>query len=333
MNKLIWLGVCAGLISTGAHAVPGEYWEVSTKMEMAGMPFAMPAMTAKVCIPAGGEKNPQNMQKKDDKCQMTDVKTSGNKVTWKAKCVDHGETMNGTGESVHERDSYHGNMHLTGQSGGQPIDMTQTYNGKKIGGACDSEAQMKEITGKLCDSAKFTTSDWIARSEMFLKGNTCPGKKEPLCSAVRKDAVRDASAYQMLINTEKNNGALITTACGLNLEATRAAVCKANKDGSYGFLKANCPAEAKEYLEASRKKNCEGRGYTARSSMDACMSAKGGDDVEEPIAMEAASKNKGKQGKAGQEHADGKDAAGGPGSLNADTVLEGAKKLKGLFGF
>ncbi len=151
MKKQMWIGLFSGLIAASAYAVPGEYWEVTTKMDMPGMPFAMPPITVKVCIPIGGEKNPQLMQKKDSNCQMSDVKTSGNKVTWKARCIHEGETMNGSGESVHEHDSYRGNMHLTGNSHGHAIDMTQTYSGKRIGGSCDSEAQVKEMTRKICN--------------------------------------------------------------------------------------------------------------------------------------------------------------------------------------
>ena len=340
MNKHVWSALAAALIATGAQAAPGEYWEINTKMEMPGMPMAMPAITAKVCVPTGSEKNPQHMQPKDSKCQMNDVKTSGNKVSWKVTCVERGETMTGTGEAVHERDSYRGTMHMKGNSGGHAIDMTQTYSGKKVGGACDSEAQVKqaqEMVGKMCDSSKFTATDWIARSDMFLRGNTCPGKKEPLCAAVRKDAARDANAYQMLINTEKNNNALITTSCGLNLEATRASVCKANKDGDYGFLKANCPAEAKEYKEMARKKNCEGRSYTARSSAG-CQD--GNDDAAEAMAVETSrAQAKPAAAKTGSADAKGKetnkllDAMSNTGNAGSDAVVEGAKKLKGLFGF
>lgn len=348
MNKHFWNGLCAGLIAsvataTAVYAAPGEYWEITTKMEMPGMPMAMPAMTVKVCVPAGGERNPQYMQKKDDKCQMSDVKTSGNKVSWKVKCVDRGETMTGSGESTHDRDSWRGSMHMKGTSGGQQIDMAQSYSGRKIGGACDSDAQVKqaqEMVGKMCDSSRFTANDWIGRAEMFLKGNACPGKKEPLCSAVRKDAARDAGVYQMLINTEMHNNALITTACGLDLEGTRVAVCRANKSGDYGFLKANCPAEAKAYKEMARKKNCEGRSYTARSAAGCQDGGDGDDEAAEAIAEETSkARARPATGKTDQADAKGKetnkllDAIPATGNAGADAVVEGAKKLKGLFGF
>lgn len=66
----------------------------------AGNVNGKPAQTVKVCMPKGGERDPQRMEGHDSSCQMTDVKTLGNKTSWKAKCVNNGETMNGAGEDV-----------------------------------------------------------------------------------------------------------------------------------------------------------------------------------------------------------------------------------------
>ena len=331
-SLLVALGALGTLYTQSAQAAPGEYWEITTKMEMAGMPMQMPTMTLKVCVPAGSEKNPQYMQKNDGKCQLSDVRTSGNKVSWKTTCVEHGETMTGTGESIHEGNSYRGKMHLSGKTQGQAIDMTQTYSGKKIGGACDSEDQVRAIQKKV-DAAMGATCDttnWISRSSLYLKGSTCPGKKEPLCAAVRRDAARNAQAYQTLIETEKHNNALITSSCGLDLESLRASVCKASKGGNYNFLKANCPAEAKAYLELSRK-NCAGRSYTSRAA--AGCAGDGGDDMNDApaAASSAPSSRPSAESAEAQQH---KAAETAPRTAaDVDAVIEGAKKLKGLFGF
>src|SRR4030065_2509687 len=67
--------ICAlfvGALSTAAVGAPGEWWEVTAKMEMPGMPFAMPATTTKVCIAKGAVSDPhQSMQ--DKECKMTDI--------------------------------------------------------------------------------------------------------------------------------------------------------------------------------------------------------------------------------------------------------------------
>ena len=82
---------CALVASTVAAAVDMQegLWEITTRMEMPGMPFPMPAMTNKVCIGKGEEKNP-GKSKEDKDCEMTDVKTSGNKTSWKMRCTHDG---------------------------------------------------------------------------------------------------------------------------------------------------------------------------------------------------------------------------------------------------
>jgi len=121
---------------SAAYGAPGEWWEVTSKMEMPGMPFAMPATTTKVCIAKGAVSDPhQSMQ--DKECKMTDIKTSGNKTSWKMRCVRDGEVMNGTGDITSTADSYDGTMHVSGKSGGKPMNMSTTYRGKRIGPACD----------------------------------------------------------------------------------------------------------------------------------------------------------------------------------------------------
>ncbi len=49
-SAAIWV---IAVLSPWAVAAPGEYWEVTVKMEMPGMPFAMPATSTKICIAKG----------------------------------------------------------------------------------------------------------------------------------------------------------------------------------------------------------------------------------------------------------------------------------------
>lgn len=327
MKKLLYacMAFLSGTISADAYSAPGEYWEVTTKMEMPGMPFAMPATTTKVCIPKGGEKDPRHSAKDKD-CEMTDIKFTGNKTSWKVRCNHNGEIMNGSGENTSNADGYEGKMHLAGKSGGQDINMTQTYHGKRIGGNCDSEelskkmqAQAKDMSDKMCDTSKSDTREWISRASLLLDNKTCPGKKEPLCDAVRKDAPRDADVYQHLVTTEKNNGNLVTKACGLNMDATTKAQCKNINGKNYRTLSAYCPAEAKVYREAARKKECEGRSYTAHENLSKCLNGQSGSG-DEGAAEEAQSKSEPNKSKSGTNNP-------------AESIIDGAKKLKGLFGF
>jgi len=108
-------------------------WEVTTKMEMPGMPMQLPAFTYTQCI-TKTDLVPENKQpqQQNENCDAVDVKTSGNTVTWSTKCKgDNGETK-GTGSITYKGDSFTGNMKVN--QGGMEI--TTKMNGKYIG-PCD----------------------------------------------------------------------------------------------------------------------------------------------------------------------------------------------------
>ncbi len=130
--------------ATTALAAPGEWWEIATKSEMPGMPFAMPAQTMKVCVGKEDADNPRKtMQDKD--CKMTDMKTSGNKTTWKMRCDRNGEVMTGDGEFTSLSDGYQGMTHLKGTSGGRPFEMSSNYRGKRTGAKCDTSENARSL--------------------------------------------------------------------------------------------------------------------------------------------------------------------------------------------
>lgn len=318
------------VFSSSLMAAPGEWWEITAKMEMEGMPFAMPAQTSKVCMPKGGESDPRYTQGKDSNCKMTDVKHSGNTVKYKGTCVTQGETMNMVGETTHDGKSFKSNMKMSGKSGGENVNMAMVSSGKRIGGACDTEelgrkakAQVDAGMAAACDTSKYNTVNWISSSSMFIGDKpSCPGKKDALCKVLRNDVPRDVQAFQMLEQHEKDRALpSAAKACNLNMDSIKKSLCKAKaRSGPLHFLEASCPVEAKAYRELQRKREeCEGRGFTSGAKMKKCM---GGEMLED----EADDARPAKSGKSSSDDA----AAGG---VNSDTVLEGAKKLKGLFGF
>lgn len=161
--------ICLALLlgtSSAACAAPGEWWEITSRTEMPGMPFKMPETTVRACVEKDAATDPkQTMQDKD--CKMTDIKTSGNKTTWKMRCVHNGEAMEGDGEFVGNSDGYKGTTRLKGTSGGQPIDMTSTYRGKRVGPKCDSVKDNKMGGAK---SPSGTESESATESMKKLKG-------------------------------------------------------------------------------------------------------------------------------------------------------------------
>lgn len=317
MNKhlAVMLSVLAGLSSAAVFAAPGEYWEVTTRMEMPGMPFAMPPTTQKVCIPKGGENDPAKTSGDKD-CKMTDVKTVGNKTTWKMRCDRDGEVMTGSGEQTTSPGGYQGKMRMSGKSGGQDMSMSTAFSGKRIGGKCDSEEQIKAMKAQVCDTSRYqSTAEWIGGADLILQpGAACADQRKKLCDMVVRDTPRDVQAYNALQMREQQmlGGISVARECKVNMAATTRSICKKLDGDNYDQLSAHCPAEAKVYRETQRRKECEGRSYTARTDLDSCLSGVSSDDDESSAAP-----------------APGRSSGRSPSS----EALESARKLKGMFGF
>lgn len=117
---------------------PGN-WKITTKTEMPGMPAQ--SMTHTQCVtnddlvPMGDDAN------KD--CRVTDIKTSGNTVSWKITCGGQGGQMDGTGQVTYEGDKMHGVMNMTMKSYGTKV--KNTLSGYRIG---DCNATKAGTSGK-----------------------------------------------------------------------------------------------------------------------------------------------------------------------------------------
>lgn len=130
MKKILSGLAMLGLLSSTAAMAAGsdELWEVSSTMEMPGMPMAMPGQTVKVCLKKGNEKDPNNAIPKDRDCKMIDVKVTGNKAIWKMKCEGK-SPMEGEGEMTRGEGSYSGKTVFRMKHG----EMKMVYAGKRIG--------------------------------------------------------------------------------------------------------------------------------------------------------------------------------------------------------
>jgi len=107
---------------------PGQ-WEITTTTEMAGMPPQ--SMTHTQCITSD---NVIPMSKDANKeCQVTDIKTRGNTVSWKISCGGQGGKMKGTGSVTYNGNSMNGVMDMTIVSHGTKV--KNTLSGRRVG-AC-----------------------------------------------------------------------------------------------------------------------------------------------------------------------------------------------------
>jgi len=331
MNKdlIAILVMIASMLSAVAYAAPGEYWEITSKMEMPGMPFSMPATTTKMCLAKGAESDPRKTSGDKD-CKMTDIKTVGKKVLWKARCDHNGEVMTGSGEQTATANSYAGKMQLSGTSEGEDVTMNMAFSGKRIGGTCDSEEMLIKAQAQMCDTSVYdSTAVWIASADHIFAN--CADQRKKLCDIVRKDASKDAQTYALLLqHDQQSKNASIAKECKLDMAATTKTICKGLNSKNYQQLSAYCPAEAKIYREGKRRKECEGRSYTGKTSTEIirlCMSGIK-DDADDNQTSEADAPHDSSKPSANNLNND-KPSASNP----VNGMLEGVKKLKGMFGF
>lgn len=333
MKNPLW--VLAALCLSGGVQAAGndELWAVTSRMEMEGMPFAMPGQTSNVCIEKGKQNDPNRAvpADKDRNCTMSDVKISGNKSSWKMKCTSK-EPMTGSGEMITGNGSYTGKMQMHTSDG----DMTMSYSGKRIG-SCDyakdnpsvkanamiaehqalsEQERLKECRNALDgnDYGHFLKPDcsWAQdpQSKKVCTAMACPDMRPQMCQRLGK-RMSDSDEGYMDVSAHKDARKLAQE-CGLPYEKTTRAFCKRQLDAKdYQKVAEYCDKEAKPLFD----KHCAGRDYTA--AMDSGYG---------PICQ--------RYGKWKDSADDDKAAEVKPNNTNpAKAILDGAKNLKGMFGF
>ncbi len=262
------------LAPAAATAASGETWEITSQMEMPGMPFAMPPTTQRFCKPAGDWTNPPAQQEKSSDCKVTDVKRSGNTMRWKVACTGK-QKMSGDGEMTWTASAYTGAMNMHTGDG----DMKMKTRGRKLGTPCDPGAQKRELDARvaqiqgqareqqaqaarqqaeICEKAGQDMS-----VEMFLP----PADRTPAyCTdATRKggfcDRLRTRPGFRKFYGDGqgKERQAKAGTLCHLGFPALQATLCKeALQPEDLDFIGLACPAQTKALV----KRECAGRTYT-----------------------------------------------------------------------
>jgi len=122
------------LVPAAAPAADGirpGMWEITSAMEVPGMPMSMPPTTVKQCYTKDDVKDEKKMIGRDKNCTVTDLKHSGNKVVWKMKCTGK-NAGTFSGESVFSGDSYTSSMKMESE-GGKGRTMNMKVKGKRVG--------------------------------------------------------------------------------------------------------------------------------------------------------------------------------------------------------
>ena len=133
MRSIVWVGLLAGamlflpLPALAADTMKPGLWEITTSMEMPGMPFQPPPQTMRHCYTVQEVK--EQPVPKDNNCKVTDLKSSASKVNWKVECK--GE-MAGKGEG---QITYQGDTAYEGwtKMQTQGMNMTMKYKAKRVG--------------------------------------------------------------------------------------------------------------------------------------------------------------------------------------------------------
>ena len=126
---IVWLAsmVCAHADS-GPHMQEG-LWEITTELEMPGMPMKMPPSTFTQCM-RKDHAVPSNA-KPGQQCKTKNVSAQGNTVRWTMECTHPGGQMTSKGAITYHRDKMEGSATMTME--GQGMTMTSHFKGHRVG--------------------------------------------------------------------------------------------------------------------------------------------------------------------------------------------------------
>jgi hypothetical protein len=141
MLKRVALAVTiAGVFLWGTFAYAGVdmhegLWEITTRMEMQGMPMKMPARKHTQCL------TKKNMlktmvpreQNEEEECKITDTKINGNIVTWTMKCSGE-DAMEMIGKTTYHGDTFDGTITMISNDPEEgKMKMINHISGRRIG--------------------------------------------------------------------------------------------------------------------------------------------------------------------------------------------------------
>jgi len=129
-------GLATAQVAKDAKDAKDNLWEVTTKMEMAGMSMQMPAQTSQVCLSKGVKE--EGFVPRRDECKITDSKRVGPKFTYTMVCSGP-QPMTINGEITTTPKSYDGRMLMKMKQEGKDMEMTQTFSGKLVGECASSK--------------------------------------------------------------------------------------------------------------------------------------------------------------------------------------------------
>lgn len=132
---MVFIVLLSVLWASGAWAqLKDGLWEITTQVEMKGMPHQMPPATFRQCM-TKNDPVPKNQDKNYD-CKTTGQKISGNTISYTVECKGKEGDMQTTGKTTYTGSMMDGSATTQFKMKNHPeIQMTSKMKGKYIG-AC-----------------------------------------------------------------------------------------------------------------------------------------------------------------------------------------------------
>jgi hypothetical protein len=267
----------------------GELWEISTQMNIPGMPAGMGGQTQRVC--QGDDPERRAASDKDQKdCKVTDKKHTATRTTITMQCKQGTMTVDQQYNAA--RTEFKGSIKMTSKDG----DFNMNTTGRKVG-ACNVQQAAKERDEKVAalqKEAAAATAAGAAAQKKFGESQVkqctaavdnmqfaglglygqCYKKTDTrdcrdmakaypdaakICTAKAADFCKRYQTQEGFLKAKADENA--AQMCGVTTASVKAAQCpKAAQGGSLAFLGAYCPVEAKPIAEV----HCAGRDYTSK---------------------------------------------------------------------
>lgn len=262
MRLLRLVGAVSMVAAAGAAlAATGEFWQLKQRISMDGM--SMPAMDNRVCMPKDIPDD-RLVPAGDDDCRATGFQTRGNKTTYRFECPGK-DAMTGEGEI--ERlgpDAYRGRNVMRDDEG----EMIVEFEGRKVGGACDPEAPMKQMQAQM---AAAQAQQCRAQGEALAppeRNPQLPPELDSLCDTQNKAAycegvnaklgtIADRRAFQSVASSPGWRRPF--EFCGLDAAGLEKRFCgEAIREKDYYFVADACETDARRIAAT-----CAGRDGTS----------------------------------------------------------------------
>lgn len=130
---LVW---CGGAGAAEPNMKDG-LWQITTKVEMKGMPVSIPPSVTKQCL-TKKDSVPQSREKNSN-CKIIEQKVSGNTVTWSSVCKEKDSTVESKGSITYKGDTFDGTTTTNIKDKTQKAQQVSTkMSGKRLG-PCDKK--------------------------------------------------------------------------------------------------------------------------------------------------------------------------------------------------